>query len=411
MASDSKGTAPSRQRSSRRVTWPLRNRPAGSPHPRTLDNLKANLGQVSTVAVQRLSTSLPWFSQLRADERSELGLLAQRGISSFVRWYENPQEPVWVLTEVFKQAPTELTRSISLQNALQVLRIVVDVVEEKVPELAQPSDESALREAVLRFSREVAFAAADVYAKAAENRGSWDARLESLVVDGILRGDRSDSIRSRVAALGWTDQGQVTVMVGTAPATTGPGSVDKIRRSATRHAAECLVSIQTDRLILVLGGVSDPRRALPKLASVFGQGPVVFGPSVDTVFDAKYSADRASAGFRATSAWPQAPRPVDSEDVWPERAMSGDPLALRAMVDAVWEPLSSSSTGLVDTLSTYFSVGNSLEATSRELFVHANTVRYRLRRVCDITGWDPLIPRDAFVLHCAMVAGRLNSPQ
>ncbi|PWS21983.1 PucR family transcriptional regulator, partial [Enterococcus faecium] len=87
------------------------------------------------------------------------------------------------LTEIFKQAPTELTRSITLQNALQVLRIVVDVVEEKVPELAQHNDEVALREAVLRFSREVAFAAADVYAKAAENRGSWDARLESLVVD------------------------------------------------------------------------------------------------------------------------------------------------------------------------------------------------------------------------------------
>lgn len=409
MASDSKGSAPSRQRSSRRVTWPLRSRPSWGPHPRTLDNLKANLGQVSTVAVQRLSTTLPWFSQLRADERSELGLLAQRGISSFVQWYEDPQEPVWVLTEVFRQAPTELTRSITLQNALQVLRIVVDVVEEKVPELAQPSDETALREAVLRFSREVAFAAADVYARAAENRGSWDARLESLVVDGILRGDRSDSIRSRVAALGWSDRGRVTVMVGTAPATTGPGSVDKIRRHATRHATECLVSIQTDRLVLVLGREDDSLPALTKLASVFGDGPVVTGPAVDTVFDAQYSADRAMAGFRATSAWPQAPRPVSSEDLWPERAMSGDPLALRAMVDAVWEPLSSSSTGLVDTLSTYFSVGNSLEATSRELFVHANTVRYRLRRVCDITGWDPLIPRDAFVLHCAMVAGRLSS--
>ena len=411
MASDSKGTTPAKHRSSRRVSWSLRSRPSGSPHPRTLENLKANLGQVSTVAVQRLGTTLPWFSQLKPDERSELGLLAQRGISSFVRWYEDPQEPVWVLTEVFRQAPTELTRSISLQNALQVLRIVVDVVEEMVPELAQPSDESALREAVLRFSREVAFAAADVYAKAAENRGSWDARLESLVVDGILRGDLSDSLRSRVAALGWTDRGRVTVMMGASPATTGPGSVDKIRRSATRHAAECLVSIQTDRLVLVLGGVADPRRAMGKLATVFDEGPVVFGPAVDTVFDAKYSADRASAGFRAASAWPQAPRPVDSEDLWPERAMSGDPLALQAMVDAVWEPLSNSSTGLVDTLSTYFSVGNSLEATSRELFVHANTVRYRLRRVCDITGWDPLIPRDAFVLHCAMVAGRLNAPR
>ena len=78
------------------------------------------------------------------------------------------------------------------------------------------------------------------------------------------------------------------------------------------------------------------------------------------------------------------------------------------MVEAVWQPLSASSTGLVDTLTTYLGVGHSLEATARELFVHANTVRYRLRRVSDITGWDPLLPRDAFVLHCAVLAGRLN---
>ncbi|WP_191550572.1 PucR family transcriptional regulator [Kocuria rhizophila] len=411
MPTDASGSAPRKPRTSRRVTWPLRGRQQAAPHPRTLENLKANLGQVSTVAVQRLASTLPWFSQLRPDERSELGLLAQRGIASFVRWYENPKEPVWVLTEIFKQAPTELTRSITLQNALQVLRIVVDVVEEKVPELAQHNDEVALREAVLRFSREVAFAAADVYAKAAENRGSWDARLESLVVDGILRGDHSDNLRSRVSALGWTDRGDVTVVVGRAPSTNGPAGVERIRRVVERHAAECLVAIQTDRLVLVLGGLKDGARSLSRLASVFGEGPVVHGPPVATVFEAKESADRANAGLRAVAAWPQAPRPTDSEDLWPERAISGDPLALTAMVDAVWEPLSASSTGLVDTLTTYLSVGHSLEATARELFVHANTVRYRLRRVSDITGWDPLLPRDAFVLHCALLAGRLSSTE
>ena len=408
MPTDAAGSASRKSRPSRRGAWSLRSRQQGTPHPRTLENLKANLGQVSTVAVQRLDASLPWFSQLRADERSELGLLAQRGIASFVRWYENPQEPLWVLTEIFRQAPTDLTRSITLQNALQVLRIVVDVVEEKVPELAQHNDEVALREAVLRFSREVAFAAADVYARAAENRGSWDARLESLVVDGIMRGDHSDSMRSRVSALGWTDQGDVVVMVGRAPATTGPAGVERIRRAAGRHAAECLVAIQTDRLVLVLGGLKDQARSLGKLAAVFGDGPVVHGPAVGSVFEAKQSADRAQAGLRAASAWPQAPRPTHSEDLWPERALNGDPLSLRSMVEAVWEPLSASSTGLADTLSTYLSVGHSLEATARELFVHANTVRYRLRRVSDITGWDPLLPRDAFVLHCAILAGRLT---
>jgi hypothetical protein len=42
---------------------------------------------------------------------------------------------------------------------------------------------------VLRYSREVAFAAADIYAAAAEKRGAWDARTEASVVDVLLRGD------------------------------------------------------------------------------------------------------------------------------------------------------------------------------------------------------------------------------
>mgnify|MGYP002719579930 FL=1 len=36
-----------------------------------------------------------------------------------------------------------------------------------------------------------------------------------------------------------------------------------------------------------------------------------------------------------------------------------------------------------------------------------NTVRYRLRRVSELTGWDPLVPRDAYVLRTAITVGRL----
>jgi DNA-binding PucR family transcriptional regulator len=37
-------------------------------------------------------------------------------------------------------------------------------------------------------------------------------------------------------------------------------------------------------------------------------------------------------------------------------------------------------------------------------------VRYRLRRVSEITGWDPLNPRDAYVLQTALAVGRLYPP-
>jgi DNA-binding PucR family transcriptional regulator len=41
------------------------------------------------------------------------------------------------------------------------------------------------------------------------------------------------------------------------------------------------------------------------------------------------------------------------------------------------------------------------------LFVHPNTVRYRLRRVADLTGYTPAEGRGAFALWVSIVLGRL----
>jgi hypothetical protein len=45
------------------------------------------------------------------------------------------------------------------------------------------------------------------------------------------------------------------------------------------------------------------------------------------------------------------------------------------------------------------------------LFVHPNTVRYRLKRITDFTGRDPTVPRDAYVLRVATTVGRLAHQQ
>lgn len=378
-----------------------------TPSKKTLENIRGNVSALSGVAVQRLESELPWFRQLRPKDRSELGVVAQRGIAAFVTWCEQDHDDDLPLNRLFRDAPTDLARAISLQQALQVMRVVVEVVEDKVPELATNHDETMLREEVLRYSRDIAFAAADVYARAAENRGSWDARLEALVVDGVLRGEHTDSLRSQVAALGWTSTGPVTVMVGHVPDQTSPAGVARIRRTLARHTTDALVSIQGNRLVLILAGLNTADRSLERIVGLFGPGPVIHGPEAPTLFAAAESAEPAHAALTVAAAWPEAPRPVNSEELWPERLLAGDVTARTALVEQIYRTLEASSTGLTETLSTYVSVGHSLEATARELFVHANTVRYRLRRISDLTGWDPLVPRDAFVLHCAIVAGRL----
>src|SRR5665647_2749551 len=79
---------------------------------------------------------LPWYRALPAEDRSWVGLVAQAGISSFITWFSDPSTPPHGASEIFAAAPPELTRSISLQQTLQLVRLIVEVVEDHSDRLA-----------------------------------------------------------------------------------------------------------------------------------------------------------------------------------------------------------------------------------------------------------------------------------
>ena len=76
-----------------------------------------------------------------------------------------------------------------------------------------------------------------------------------------------------------------------------------------------------------------------------------------------------------------------------------------------YRPLQSHSADLVATLWSYLDNGRSLEATARELFVHPNTVRYRLKRISEVIGWDATGPREALILQAALILGAIAEPE
>ena len=191
------------------------------------------------------------------------GLVAQAGITAFVTWFAEPTRPPHGVGDIFAAAPPELTRSISLQHTLQLVRVVVDVVETHSDRLAAPGDEREVREAVLRYSREVAFSAAEVYARAAEVRGAWDARLEALVVDALVRGDVDDALRSRIAALGWSGRGSTLVMVGTTTSALDDVRAAELRR-ATRRAADDVAAASIARSTICVP--AGPSKRAPAVA-------------------------------------------------------------------------------------------------------------------------------------------------
>jgi len=375
----------------------------------TVLRLERASGELGSAAIAAMDRRLPWYRKLSADNRSWLGLVAQAGIAAFLDWIRHPERNRPAVTEVFGTAPRELARAVSLQHAVEMVRVVIDAVEAKVDELAAPGGEAELREAVLTYARELAFSAAHVYARAAEARGAWDARLEALVVDSLVRGESEDSLRSWASALNWSSS-PVTVVVGTIDGARDYGSeqlIEELRTQARRARLDLLAGVQGNRLILVLGGTDDPIAAAERFAGRFGPGPVIAGPLVRDLRAAPVSARAALAALRVAPAWPDAPRPAGADELLPERALDGDPDAHAALISEVYQPLLSGGHALLDTLSTYLEHGSSLEATARMLVVHPNTVRYRLRRVAELTEYTPSAGRDGFTLWVAITLGRL----
>lgn len=387
--------------------------PVAKPKDQTLLWLHSIAGELATTTLARLDETLPWYKQMPAARRSAVGLVAQAGITSFLSWYENPKSQPWVAADVFSTAPRELLRSISLQETLQLIRVVVSVVEDRVVQ-----EHSELREAVLLYSREIAFSAADVYAKAAEARGLWDARLEALVVDTILSGESEEELSSRISALGWRARGAVMVMIGGYDEAT---DVDALRRNARRHSSDVLVGVHGDRLIVVVGTIPDEKPtklAKPTLWELcgeflesFGPGPVVVGTEVASITEANVSAKSALSGYAVVGAWAKAPRPISADDLLAERALAGDMLAKATLINKIYRPLIQNSPDLLETLVAYLESGRSLELTARELFVHSNTVRYRLKKISELIGWDATGARESFVLQVATVLGAMSEQE
>ena len=370
----------------------------------TLHRVERAGGQLARRALSLMDQRLPWFRSLPAEHRSWVTLVAQAGISGYVVWAQASSDEYRITGEVFGTAPRELVRAVSLRRTVELVRVAITVAEQDLPALAADDAERiALRDSLLRYSREIAFAAAEVYAAAAETRGAWDARVEAAVVDGVVRGEDIGTLSSRAAALNWDPTADTVVVAGAAPTGDRADAVAAVTDWAAVTGRSAMAGVHGDRLVLVLAGAEPPADTV---AQLFGEGPVVRGRPGSGLRAAINSAADALAGLDVVAAWPDAPRMIDADDLLVERVLAGDAQAAARLRAAVYAPLAASP-HLLSTVDAYLATGGALEPTARNLFVHPNTVRYRLHRVADLTGRDPWEPRDLLVLQTAVILGRL----
>jgi hypothetical protein len=401
--------------------------------PATLRKLELAAGDLAAACLAAMAQRQPWFARLSADLRAGVQLVTQTGVANFVAWIgetgarshgARSHGAPRLTAEAFRIAPRDLARRLTLSQTVDLVRIATEVFEEHLPPLAaDEAERRALVEGVLRFGREIAFAAATVYAGEAESRGAWDARVEALVVDAVVRGPGAESgstarswvdgLVSRASALGWDPAEPLRVVVGSPAPEAHEELLSELRREADHSGQSVLVGVQGNRLVVLLSEPPglDTGGDIGTVVEAFGPGPVVVGPWAADLPAAHASARDALAGLRAVIARPDAPRPVAADDLLPERALAGDAVAHRLLVARCIDPLTATGGELLTTLAAFLESGSALEAAARALFVHPNTVRYRLRRVTELTGLRPTDPRDSLVLRMAVLAARLDTGQ
>jgi hypothetical protein len=356
--------------------------------------VEAQMPALITRAQARLG-ALPWFTALDANTRANIHLVVQGGAAGFYRWLLEPGRES-TADDAFAAVPRTLTQTVSLEQTVELVSEAVQAFEDAVPDVA-PDAQAELRSAVERYGRALAFAVARVYARAAEKRGAWDARLQALVVDALLTAESSDDrvVAARAAVLEWPATEAVRVLAAR-PRQSGDALLAALasngfRTLAAVHGAAVVVIVPADSAQTVSG-------ALSGVAS-----GVVVGDEAPTLVDAGGSARGALSGLDVLAARP-GQTVVDAVELLPERSLAGDVAARSALVDRAFATL---DPDLTDTLEALLAAGGALEAAARSLPVHVNTMRNRLAKIESLTGYDPREARGRFALQVAAVYGRL----
>ncbi|MDP9166224.1 MAG: PucR family transcriptional regulator, partial [Actinomycetota bacterium] len=143
-----------------------------------LRRIKQYSGRLAKEAVHVMGERLAFFADLEASQRASVQLVVQTALVNFAEWMRDPRGDVGYTAEAFALVPQELTRRIALRQTVDMVRVTMEHFEDAVPMLGRNADQrTALTIGILRYSRNLAFAAASGYADAAEARGAWDTRM------------------------------------------------------------------------------------------------------------------------------------------------------------------------------------------------------------------------------------------
>ena len=369
--------------------------------------IKQNQANWATAIVRQLEESEPWFKTSNPNHRAWLTLITQRGINAFADWLEGTPNQFSTASFFENEAPRDLALSINFEQIVSVTQQIFSYVENELLKILEEKEKMTVQVQLLRFSRDIAFATALAYARAAEVRSAWDARLETKIIDALVDEENFNEIQINATGLGWGEVENIFVLVGKKPEKDSALAVAEIHRAARNQDLLAIAGVRGEMLIALISNSKNPESTARYFSPRFGDGSIVYGRVVENFSQILISTKEAIAGYLAKSAFPQNQRAISASQLLPERAINSDLLAQQELIE-IYLKIKTLDPDWLSTLEAFFENGKSLEATARNLHIHVNTVRYRFKGIEQEIGLSPTKARDGYVLQVAISLGRLK---
>ncbi|MDQ6523162.1 helix-turn-helix domain-containing protein [Nocardioides sp. LHD-245] len=309
---------------------------------------------------------------------------------------------------------TRAEQGVPYAMVLQAFRVGSRFLWEVLVERADPEDRDRLLLAaadIWAVSDQLAADVTDAYRRAMADRARRDGQMRAVLVGSLLDGD-ADATSYVGETAGMLDLGRAAEYVVVSAESPTPGSeglpdIERaLRRTNVRSAwrldhdhQEGVVALRpgfgVDHLVELLTGLARARVGISRVVA-----------RLDEVQEARRQARVACAsvspGAAAVGRFGADPLAV---------LLAASPDQARVLVDAVLAPVLALPPDDRDvvfaTARAWLAAGGSTSTAARELHVHRNTVRYRIRRLEEITGRDLARPVDAAELYVALECVRI----
>ncbi|GGS15351.1 PucR family transcriptional regulator [Actinokineospora fastidiosa] len=309
-----------------------------------------------------------------------------------------------------KTARAQARMGIPLPAVLRAFRIAGTfsyqaIVERAIPPgTITPEQLLPVSTAIWRIVDAYSETIATAYTEVAADEARCAEKARAAWLDGLLDGrvTRPAEFADAARGLGLPVAGPFVVLYADAADPAPSTVVDPARwRAVWRRTADAEVGV-----VVVPGDLRGLRQSLDRLAGAVGMSPPVTGMHLlpAALRRARIARRCLAPGEHGAAAFTD--RPLTTL-VAGAGALAGE-LARDILANLLALPAAERDV-LLTTLRVWFAEHGSAKDAAERLFVHPNTVRYRIRRVQELTGRDLADPRGTAELYLAIETQRLGA--